>query len=113
MNDRDIGYAIDILIACRQIEQFGADRPADSLSRDAMYQAAVLRKLEIIGEVAKRLSNEFKSAHAHINWKGWAGLRDRLIHGYDDVNLDIVQTVLSDELPRLMAALKPYGSNNR
>ncbi|GAB4426993.1 MAG: hypothetical protein OHK0011_08720 [Turneriella sp.] len=49
MNDRDIGYAIDILIACRQIEQFGADRPADALSWDAMYQAAVLRKLEIIG----------------------------------------------------------------
>ncbi len=61
MNDRDIGYAIDILIACRDIELFGTGKDLESLSSDAMYQAAVLRKLEIIGEVAKRLSTEFKT----------------------------------------------------
>jgi uncharacterized protein with HEPN domain len=113
MTERDIGYAIDILLACKDIQAFGVGKEASAIYEDAMYQAAVLRKLEIIGEVAKRLSEEFKNQHQTINWKGWAGLRDRLIHGYDDVNLTIVRNVLDIDVPRLLKELAEYEAENR
>lgn len=113
MTERDIGYAIDILIACRDIDQFSQEKSLADLESDAMYQAAVLRKLEIVGEVAKRLSEGFKAKHSSISWKGWAGLRDRLIHGYDDVNLKIIFNVITEEIPRLAKELAPYESDNK
>lgn len=113
MNDRDIGYAIDILLACREIEQFGEGKEENALLHDRLYQAAVLRKLEIIGEVAKRLSVEFKSFHGEINWRGWAGLRDKLIHGYDEVNLEIIRSVLVEEIPKLRKVLSCYEVENQ
>jgi uncharacterized protein with HEPN domain len=113
MTERDIGYAIDILIACHDIQEFGRQKDSDALAQNPMYQAAILRKLEIIGEVAKRLSIEFKDQHSRINWKGWAGLRDRLIHGYDDINLEIVSNVLSVDVPSLLVELSPYEKENR
>ncbi|MCB1202398.1 MAG: DUF86 domain-containing protein [Leptospiraceae bacterium] len=112
MTERDIGYAIDIVIACRDIEHFKINKTDDALQFDEMYQAAVIRKLEVIGEVAKRLSDDFKTKHFSINWKGWAGLRDRLIHGYDDIDLGIDTNVLSNEIPLLLHELNGYEAEN-
>jgi uncharacterized protein with HEPN domain len=74
MTERDIGYAIDIVLACSDIDLFLQGRTFSDFQTDAMFQAAVPRKLEIIGEVAKRFSSEFKLKHSRIQWKNWAGL---------------------------------------
>jgi uncharacterized protein with HEPN domain len=62
------------------------------------------RKLGIIGEAAKKLSEQTKSQQAHVQWKQIAGMRDRLIHNYFGVNLEIVWTVIEKDLPILRKA---------
>ena len=69
--------------------------------KDTKTQDAVVRNLEIIGEAAKGISSDFKKEHKGIDWKGMAGMRDRLIHHYFGVNLDIVWSVVNDKLPEV------------
>lgn len=112
MSKRDVGYAIDIILACQDIQNFIQGKKRQDLEEDALLQAAILRKLEIIGEVAKRFSIDFKEKHAIIPWRNWAGLRDRPIHGYADINLDIVWNVLTTAVPVLVVELKKYEKEN-
>jgi len=67
---------------------------------------AFSRSLEIIGEAAKRVPEEFKKEHLDADWKAMAGMRDRLIHGYFDVDYEIVWDVIDNELPILKEQLK-------
>ena len=64
-------------------------------------QYAVLRALEIIGEATKNLSKEMKAEHPEVNWSDIAGMRDRLIHQYFGVNLDLVWATVKKNLPDL------------
>ena len=64
-------------------------------------QDAVVRSLEIIGETTKRLSSSLKSAHPDIAWKPIAGMRDKLIHDYFGVNVELVWEVVEHDLPLL------------
>lgn len=65
----------------------------------------MLRNLEIIGEAVKNLSPELRDAHPDIPWRQIAGLRDRLIHGYFAVNLELVFGVVERDLPVLQAKI--------
>jgi len=60
-----------------------------------------VRNLEIIGEAARSISSSFKKEHIDVDWRGMAGMRDRLIHHYFGVNLDIVWSVVKEKLPEL------------
>lgn len=62
----------------------------------------------IIGEAAKRLSPDFKTKHIGVDWRGVAGMRDKLIHHYRRVDLDEVWLVATEEVPALVALLEPY-----
>ena len=66
-----------------------------------MRQDATLRKLEIIGQAVKNLSDEAKSREPEIPWKQIAGMRDKVIHDYFGMNLEIVWAVIEKELPKL------------
>ena len=57
---------------------------------DEKSQSAVIHQLLVMGEAAKRLSPEFRSKHPHLPWKMMAGMLDKLVHEYDDVDLDEV-----------------------
>lgn len=72
---------------------------------DAKTQDAVIRNLEIIGEATKHLSKEFRERHPDIPWKSMAGARDRLIHHYFGVNLDVVWRIVTDELLEVASRL--------
>lgn len=109
MPPRDPSYIIDILEACRLIGQFLKDKDHRQFWDDPMLQSAVLRQLEIIGEAAKRLSDDFKNAHPEIAWKKVSGLRDILIHAYDHVDLDQVWNIVRLSLPDLVACLEKAG----
>jgi uncharacterized protein with HEPN domain len=69
---------------------------------DEKSQYAVIRCLEIIGEAAKRIPEEFRQAHPDIPWKSMAGMRDRLIHGYDVVDIEIVWVTVRDTIPAIL-----------
>lgn len=74
---------------------------SDAFLADRMRQDATLRKLEVIGQAVKNLSDECKSREPAIPWKQIAGLRDKVIHDYFGVNLEIVWGVVEKELPKL------------
>ena len=89
----------DMLQAMQRIEAYIDQMSYDSFMQDTRTQDAVLRNLEIIGEATKQLSPATRTRYAHLPWKSIAGMRDRLIHNYFGVNLDIVWQVISNELP--------------
>jgi len=70
-----------------------------------MRQDAILRKLEVIGQAVKNLSEAAKREQPEIAWKQIAGMRDKLIHDYFGVNLEIVWAVVEKELPKLRTAV--------
>ena len=81
----------------------GAGR--DVFFAERMRQDATLRKLEIIGQAVKKLSDETRSREPEIAWKQIAGMRDKVIHDYFGVNLEIVWAVIEKELPKLEQAI--------
>lgn len=78
----------------------------EKFSRDETLQKAFVRSLEIIGEAVKNLPLEFTQNHQTINWKSFAGMRDRLIHGYFGVDYQIVWDVIKTEIPKLNQQIK-------
>ncbi|MCZ7555851.1 MAG: DUF86 domain-containing protein [Bacteroidia bacterium] len=75
------------------------------LQSDEMRALAIIRLLEIIGEAASKVSEETRTAHPDIPWREMSGTRNRLIHAYEEVDLDIVWQILSTDLPPLRNAL--------
>jgi uncharacterized protein with HEPN domain len=74
--------------------------------QDKRTQDAVIRNVEILGEAAKNISKHFCSQHPEIPWKNIAGMRDKLIHDYFGVNLDVVWDVVRTDLPPMILQLK-------
>ena len=74
--------------------------------RDETLKRAAARSFEIIGEASKKGSSDFKRKHKEIDWKGMAGMRDRLIHGYFEVNWNIVWDVIKEKLPLLKKSIE-------
>jgi len=77
----------------------------DQFMHDELKQRAFSRSLEIIGEATKMVSDEFRSTYPNIDWKSFAGLRDKLIHHYFGVDYAIVWDVVTNELPPLKEKL--------
>ena len=73
---------------------------------DIKTQDAVVRNLEIIGEAIKNISEELKKRYPAMPWKDLAGARDKLIHHYFGVNLDIVWHIVKGELPQVLPQLE-------
>ena len=69
-------------------------------------QDSVIRRLEIIGEAAGRVSRKFRDAHPEIQWSRIRGLRNRMIHGYDDIDMDIVWDTVERDIPRLIEIIE-------
>jgi len=97
---RDIVYFRHILDAIITIERY-VEVGREPFLSESLRQDAAIRQLEIIGEATKRLSSAFRLAHPEVPWQRMAGMRDVLIHGYDDVDLAIVWRVTQQSLPDL------------
>ena len=72
---------------------------------DIKTQDAIIRRMEIIGEITKRISSDLKEAYPEIMWKGMAGMRDKLIHDYDGVNYKLVWEVATKEIDKLLETI--------
>jgi uncharacterized protein with HEPN domain len=106
MLPREINYLLDVLEAARLLQMFVEDVDWDTFEKDLMRRAAVMRQLEIMGEAARRLSEETRLELSEIPWRQIIGMRNRLIHGYDDVDLAIVWDSVQNDLPPLIAQLE-------
>jgi|SRR5208282_2879421 len=104
---RDAALLLDIMLAAEDALAFVAGLDERAFLASGLHQSAVIRKLEIMGEAAGKVSNAFCAAHPEIPWKQMTGLRHRLVHDYGDVRLDIVWRVVRETLPDLIATLRP------
>ncbi len=93
-------YLLHVRDAMQHIMNYTA-AGQESFFADRKTQDAVVRNLEIIGEAIKRVSARLKEAHPDIAWKPIAGMRDKLIHDYFGVNLQLVWDVVVRDLPEL------------
>jgi uncharacterized protein with HEPN domain len=96
-----------MLDAAQKARHFIHNRSRSDLDSDELLSLALVRLLEIVGEAATRVSTDVRTAYPTIPWQPIADTRNRLIHGYYDVDLDIVWTILQDDLPSLIAELEP------
>ena len=104
---RDPALLLDMLLAAEDALSFVAGMDETAFLSSNLHQSAVIRKLEVIGEAAGKVSKAFCAAHPDLPWREMTGLRHRLIHGYDDIRLDIVWRVTTESLRGLIAALRP------
>jgi len=95
-----------ILDAAREAIEFAKDRNRADLDIDRKLNLSLVRLLEIIGEAGRSISQEFRDSHPDLPWNKMVGMRDRLIHGYFDVNLDVVWETVTEDLLPLVAKLE-------
>jgi uncharacterized protein with HEPN domain len=103
---RDAGYLLDILNAARAAHTYLNGCTFDAFLEDPQRQDAIIRRLEIIGEAARRVSLETRSSLLSLPWEQMIGIRNVLIHDYDNVDLDIVWDTVSKDLPGLIQELE-------
>ena len=92
--------------AAESAAQFLVGRQRRDLDSDRMLLFAVVRAIEIIGEAAGRVSIETREAMPEIPWGAIIAMRNRLIHGYFDIDTEIVWKTVSEELPALLRQLR-------
>lgn len=95
----------DIIEAIQRISRYLESMSYADFRQDTKTQDAVIRNIEIIGEATKGITEELRTKNAHIPWKNMVGMRDRLIHHYFGINLDIVWQVVAADLPLLLPEL--------
>ena len=99
MSERtDDDFLKDMQEAVRRIRTYTDAMTYDRLLTDIKTQDAVIHNLEIVGEAAKNISTQLRNTYPNVPWQGMAGVRDRLIHHYFGVNLDIVWDIVTTEL---------------
>ena len=94
-------YFEHILESIMKIEFFVKGLTKTDFDQNAMIQDAVIRNFEIIGEATKKISKQFTQSHPNIPWQDMAGMRDKLIHDYLDVDLDVIWKTVEADLPLL------------
>jgi uncharacterized protein with HEPN domain len=97
-------YMAQILERIDRILTFTEDG-REAFFESQLLQDAAIRNLEVIGEAAKRVPDDYRNSHPTIPWRGLASLRDVLIHQYEGVSLDEVWRIVGDELPPLRQAI--------
>jgi len=104
-------YVKDILESIKEIREFTKGMDFEEFSKDKRTVNAVVRSLEILGEAAKKIPSNMREKYPSIPWKRMSGMRDKLIHEYHGVDLEIIWTVVQEELPPLQPKIKEVLKN--
>lgn len=95
-----------MLDAAEEAVGFATGRDRADLDADRMLALALVRSVEIVGEAGARVSDEGRAAVPDVPWREIVAMRNRLIHAYFDVDLDIVWQTVKEDMPPLIATLK-------
>ena len=104
---RDPSTILDIAAACRFISQATTGVSLELFLANPEKQYAIMHQLMVIGEAAKRLSPEFRAQHPQLPWTNIAGMRDKLIHDYDEIDPHQVWQAATRDVPDLLVYLEP------
>ncbi len=91
--------------AAKEAESFGANKTRSSLDSDRKLVLALVKCIEIVGEAATNLTKECRDNIPQIPWTNIIGMRNRLIHAYFEINLDILWKTVIEDLPPLITEL--------
>jgi uncharacterized protein with HEPN domain len=95
-----------MLDAAGQALDFARDETRATLNKDRKLEFALVKAIEIVGEAASKVSTECCESLPQIPWSNIIGMRNRLIHAYFDINLDILWKTITEDLPPLVAELE-------
>jgi uncharacterized protein with HEPN domain len=90
----------------REAIQFTADKSLDDVLNDRLLGLALARLIEILGEAANRISPDTMTRYPNVQWRQAIDTRNRVIHGYDTVDLRIIYGIIQNNLPPLVAELE-------
>jgi uncharacterized protein with HEPN domain len=102
---RDLEHVQDMVDAAQLTLSYVRDATLESFRHDTLCQDAVIRRIELIGEAARRVSDQTRSAHPEVPWAVMIAMRNLMIHDYDDVDMDIVWDTVQQDLPDLVDQL--------
>ena len=109
---RDQVYLLDILESAKLALTYAGDKDGEDFFKDVQSQDSVIRRLEIIGEAAKRISEETKAASPYLPWSDMIGMRNIMIHEYDNVDLSMVLETVKRDLPQLIEEMEKIFCQN-
>jgi uncharacterized protein with HEPN domain len=96
----------DSIEAARKIERYTAGLSYEEFCDDEKTVDAVLRNFEVIGEAAKNVPEDVQQEYPDVPWREMAGMRDKLIHGYMTIDLEIVWATVENDIPSLLTQLE-------
>jgi uncharacterized protein with HEPN domain len=99
--NRDETYLGDILDAIRRVENYTSNIKKKEFIEHLMMQDAVMRQIEIIGEASNSVSDEFQEKHPELPWFQMRGIRNKIIHDYRGINLQVIWDTIKNDLPIL------------
>ena len=102
----DLAYIEHILDCIRKIKEFSEGLSFKEFSGNELVQDATIRNIEIIGEASKKISSDTKQIYFEISWKEIAGMRDKLIHDYLGVDVEVVWRTIKEDIPILERQIK-------
>ena len=105
---RDREYILDIIEAAKIIHDYVAEKSQDDFTKDIQCQDAVVRRLEIIGEASRRISEQTRERLTDVPWPEMTAMRNRLIHQYDDIDMVIVWDTIGKDIPKLITLLETF-----
>ncbi len=96
----------DIYVAVQRILAATASMDQAAFESNVIVQDAVIRNFEVIGEAAKNLSNDLRSKHPEVDWRGMNGFRNFLVHVYFGVDLNVLWNIIRNDIPVLELQLR-------
>jgi uncharacterized protein with HEPN domain len=104
---RDEALLLDMLLSARKALRFTRGVDWAKFEADELIQNAVMHVIQIVGEAATKISDQFKTAHPEIPWKAISGMRHRLVHDYTRIDVPTVWRVVQVHLPPMIAQIEP------
>jgi len=103
---RDLTYLADMLSSAQLALQYVENTTWSDFTLDNQLQDSVIRRLEVIGEAARRVSENTRKQHPHLSWREMINMRNLMIHKYDVVDVQIVWETLQQNVPTLIEKLQ-------